>query len=163
MHLTFTFLGDPKRPRSKEETRVSDAGEEATLAGRIKLGMTNAGITTPAELARKAKLHRQAVHKYLNGENEKLTPEKLYRLADALKVNPRWLAFGPPESPVPPQAIDPAAAELIQIKETLDKAESREARQAADNWVTAGRDLVRILTPSSPANPFSKSKKEKQS
>lgn len=127
--------------------------------------MFNAGIHTPAELARRAKLHRQAIHKYLAGENEKLTPDKLFRLADALKVNPRWLALGPPESPVQPTAIDTEAAELIQIKETLDKAGSHEARTARDNWLTHGRDLVRILTPSSTANPFAargKGRKEPQ-
>lgn len=124
--------------------------------------MVTAGIRTPAELARRAKLHRQMVHKYLTGENEKLTPEKLFRLADALKVNPRWLAFGPPESPVPPTTLDPEAAEIVQIKATLDASPSREALDARDNWVTAGRNLVRILTPTSPANPFpSKGRKER--
>lgn len=155
----------------KAKTRTAFGGasvkdeDDGTLAGRIRIAMVSAGIPTPADLARKAKLHRQAVHKYLNGENEKLTPEKLYKLADALKVNPRWLAFGPPESPVPPRTIDPAAAELIQIRETLEKAESRDAKVAADNWVTAGRDLVRILTPTSSANPFVppvKGRKERQ-
>lgn len=116
--------------------------------------MVNAGIQSPAELARRAKMHRQAIHKYLSGEHEKLTPDKLFKLADALKVNPRWLAFGPPETPVQPRAIDPEADELIQIKETLDQADSPDARAARDNWVTQGRNLVRILTPGSPANPF---------
>lgn len=138
--------------------------EDATLSGRIKIGMANAGIHTPAELARRAKLHRQMVHKYLNGENEKLTPEKLFKLADALKVNPRWLAFGPPESPVPPSSLDPEASELVQIKQTLDQAPSKEARDARDNWLSQGRNLVNILTPKSPANPFPpppKGKKER--
>lgn len=133
--------------------------DEGTLAGRIKLAMVSAGIPTPAELARRAKLHRQAVHKYLSGENEKLTPDKLFKLADALNVNPRWLALGPPETPVPPRAIDPEAAELIQIKETLDRAPSQEAKDARENWLTHGRDLVRILTPKSTANPFPGAKK----
>jgi transcriptional regulator with XRE-family HTH domain len=120
--------------------------------------MVNAGIHTPAELARRAKLHRQAVHKYLAGENEKLTPEKLFKLADALRVNARWLAFGPPESPTPSRSLDPEAEELVQIKETLDRADNPKARDARDTWLSHGRDLVRILTPASSANPFPKRK-----
>lgn len=133
---------------------MAKLGEDRTLSGRIKLGMVNAGIHNQSELARRAKLSRQAVHKYLNGENEKLTPEKLFSLADALKVNPRWLAFGPPHSPTPPQSVDPSVSELIHIKETLDQADSPEAHNARDNWISQGRGLVRILTPASANNPF---------
>lgn len=124
--------------------------------------MVAAGIPTPSELARRAKLHRQAIHKYLNGENEKLTPDKLFRLADALKVNPRWLAFGPPESPVQPRAVDPEASELIQIKETLEQTGTEAAKAARESWITHGRNLVRILTPASPANPFPPRKPRKE-
>lgn len=128
--------------------------EDDTLAGRIRIGMVTAGIQTPAELARRAKIHRQAVHKYLNGENEKLTPEKLYRLSDALNVNARWLALGPPHTPVKPKFLDPDMHELVQIKETLDKVDSDHAREAIEAWVSHGRNLVKLLTPASPANPF---------
>lgn len=123
--------------------------------------MVNAGIHTPADLARRASLHRQAISKYLNGENDKLTPKKLYALAKALNVNAEWLAFGPPHSPVPPTVIDTAAAELIQIRDQLEKAGTSDARAAMDNWVTTGRDLVRILTPKSAGNPFGAAPKGK--
>lgn len=112
--------------------------------------MATSGIKTPAELAKKLRIHRQTVHKWVDGQSDKLTPEYLFALADALQVNPRWLAFGPPESPVQPQTLDPEQAEVVQIKTTLEHA----SPEAKDQWLTSGRSLVKIVAPKSTANPF---------
>lgn len=127
-------------------------GEEATLAGRIKLGMAQAGIDTPSQLAKKMKINRQTVHRWVHGEGEKLTPEMLFKLADALSVNPRWLAMGAPHSPVQPHIPSVNEAEVLEVYARLPEA-------AKDTWISNGRDLVKILTPASSGNPFSSRRK----
>jgi transcriptional regulator with XRE-family HTH domain len=112
--------------------------------------MTNAGLKNQSELARRLKVHRQTVNKWLKGDVDDLTPEMLFKLADALGVNPRWLYSGPPESPVKPRALDPEQEELIHIKETLESANAT----AADQWLSNGRSLVQIVAPASRNNPF---------
>ena len=112
--------------------------------------MTNAGLRKPSELANLLGVHRQTVGKWLNGDVEDLTPEMLFKLADALNVNPRWLYAGPPESPIKPRVLDPEQEELVQIKETLEKSNV----DAKEQWLSSGRSLVRIVTPASRANPF---------
>lgn len=131
--------------------RGRSRGEDATLAGRIRLGMAQAGLRSVSDLARKMKVNRQTVHRWVDGQGEKLTPEMLFNLADALNVSPKWLALGPPESPVPPRQLDPDTTEIIQIKEALERAKNDEA---LSQWVSHGRTLVKILAPASTSNPF---------
>ncbi len=122
-------------------------GEQATLKGRIKIGMAAKGIKRPIDLAKRMRLPRQTIHSWLNGARTELTPALLFHLADTLGVNPRWLALGPPNSPVPPRALEPDDEEMMQIKKTLD-AEARE------HWISAGRQMVRLTAKRSIANPF---------
>lgn len=49
-----------------------------TLGGRIKIGMSAKGIATPAELARRMKLRRQTVTKWVNDEVDFLEPKYLF-------------------------------------------------------------------------------------
>lgn len=111
------------------------------------MGMVSAGIRNPSELARRMKIHRQTAHKWFDGQSDNLTPEMLFKLADILHVNPRWLAFGQPESPVAPRQIDTEAEELIQIRDALPP-------DARDDWLKHGRTLVRHTAPKSTTNPF---------
>lgn len=127
--------------------------EDATLAGRIRIGMASAGISSPAELARRMKVNRQTVHRWIAGEGDKLTPEMLFRLADALEVNPQWLALGAPHSPVKPHIPSVEESELIALYEKLPAA-------AKESWVSSGRDLIKLLTPSSKTDPFATSRKK---
>lgn len=159
--MSMDRLSSPIDPRGRNlsSSRYMGAGrmagdkkEEATLAGRIKLAMATAGIDTPAKLAKKMKVNRQTVHRWISGEGDKLTPEMLFRLADALTVNPRWLALGPPHSPVPPSIPTVDEAEVLDVHRRLPDA-------AKDTWLSSGRDLVKILTPASPGNPFPVRKK----
>ena len=125
----------------------SRQGGDATLAGRIRIGMVQAGIRTPAELARRMRVNRQTVHRWINSEGDKPTPEMLFKLSDALGVNARWLAMGPPHSPVKPHIPSVEEGELLVLFRNLPQA-------AKDSWVSSGRDLMKLLTPSSAANPF---------
>lgn len=124
--------------------------EDATLSGRIKLAMHAAGLKNQADLARKMKVHRQTVNKWFTGDSDDMTPALLFKLSDALNVSPRWLALGPPESPVKPQVLDPESSEVLQIKETLENA----SQDAKEQWLSQGRGLVRVVAPKSAANPF---------
>lgn len=109
--------------------------------------MAAVGIATPSELARRMKVNRQTVHLWLTGQRAKLTPEMLYRLVDVLNVSARWLAFGPPYSPVRPVQMDPTRHELISIFEALDD-------QAKEQWLSSGRTMVRLTAKASINNPF---------
>lgn len=117
-----------------------------TLAGRIRIGMVQAGITNPTELARKMKANRQTVHRWVNGEGDKITPRLLFRMADILKVNPRWLALGEGSPTMP---TDPSLEESEAL--ALFRALPEAGKQA---WLSQGRDLGRLLAPVSSNNPF---------
>lgn len=99
------------------------------------------------------KVNRQTVHRWIAGEGDKLTPDMLFRLADALEVNPQWLALGAPHSPVKPHIPSVEQAELIALYESLPAA-------ARDTWVSSGRDLIKLLTPTSANNPFATSRRK---
>lgn len=118
-----------------------------TLAERIRAAMAQAGISTPSELARKMGVSRQTVQNWVIGRSKNLTPEMLYKLCDAVNVNGRWMALGPPHSPVKPSFLTPDEAELLQIARELPE-ESRE------HWVSIGRSLVRASPTPTPGNPY---------
>ena len=121
--------------------------KDATLKDRIAAAMAAAGIRSPAELARRMGIQRQTVYRWTNGEGDKLTPEMLYKLADALNANARWLAEGPPWSPVRPRHLTPEQNMVLEIHAQL----SPELRE---DWIKQGNTLVRLSSPASVANPF---------
>lgn len=120
---------------------------QSTLAERIKAAMAQAGIQTPAELARRMGVSRQTVQNWVNGRSENITPEMLYKLCDAVRVNGRWMALGPPHSPVMPAFLTPDEAEILQIARALHK-------DPLEQWVSIGRSLVRASPTPSTANPY---------
>lgn len=109
--------------------------------------MAAAGIDTPTDLARRMKVNRQTVHTWVRGKRAKLTPEMLFKLADALNVNAKWLALGPPNMPSKPKHLAPDDNELIEIARALDDA-------TRDQWLSSGRTMVRLTARASTANPF---------
>ena len=121
--------------------------KDMTLKDRIAAAMATAMIHTPAQLARKMGVDRQTVYRWTNGHGEKLTPVMLYKLADALNANARWLAEGPPHSPVRPRHLTPEQAMVLDIYASLPKEQREE-------WVRMGNMLVRISSPPSATNPF---------
>lgn len=118
-----------------------------TLKDRIAAAMAAVGIRSPAELARKMQVPRQTVYRWTNGEGDKLTPEMLYKLADALNANARWLAEGPPWSPVRPRHLTPEQQLVLEIYAQLSP-------DLREDWVKQGNTLVRLTSPQSAANPF---------
>lgn len=118
-----------------------------TLAERIKAAMAQAGIQTPAELARRMGVSRQTVQNWVNGRSEQITPDLLYKLCDVVRVNGRWMALGPPHSPVRPAFLSPEEAEILQIYQALPA-------DARDQWASLGRTLVRANPVPTPVNPY---------
>lgn len=114
--------------------------------------MAARGLTRPSELARRMKLSRQTVHNWTTGRGENLTPEMLYRLADALEVNPRWLALGPPNVPAAPVYLSPEDQEVLEIRNMLET-------DTREQWLTHGRTIARLTSRPSAANPFAKRNK----
>lgn len=121
--------------------------EAKTLSGRIRLSMAAVGLRTPTDLARKMKINRQTVHKWMTGRSDKLTPDMLFKLADALEVNARWLALGAPYSPLKMRQIDPETAELVALRENLPP-------QLRDAFLSHGRELLKLSDTATRANPF---------
>lgn len=118
-----------------------------TLAERIRAAMAQAMISTPSDLARKMGVSRQTVQNWISGRSDKITPDMLYKLCDAVNVNGRWMALGPPHSPVKPTFLTPDDGEVLEISRALDDA-------TREQWVSVGRSLVRAATPASKANPY---------
>lgn len=110
---------------------------DTTLKARIEMAMAAVAIRSGAELARKMRVPRQTVYRWLNGEGDKLTPEMLYRLADALNANARWLAEGPPSSPVRPRHLSPEQNLVLEIHSRLTK-------ELRDDWIKQGNNYARL-------------------
>ncbi|AHG23445.1 hypothetical protein O197_29 [Edwardsiella phage eiAU-183] len=64
-----------------------------TLAERIRSEMTKQAMT-PAQLARATGLSRPFISQLLNGNAESMNSKNLFRMADVLRCDPRWLAEG---------------------------------------------------------------------
>lgn len=117
-----------------------------TLKGRIAISMAAKGIKTPADLARKLRLNRQTVHKWMTGEAIKLEPENLFKLADALEVNPRWLATREGE-PQPPRTVPIDDQRVLDLYKALPPA-------VRDSWVKSGDALLTATGEPSKSQPF---------
>mgnify|MGYP003915625013 CR=1 FL=1 len=68
----------------------------STLAERIIEARSEAGITEPAELARRVGVKPAAAYQWESGATKSLKDVTLVELADTLGVSPRWLATGRP-------------------------------------------------------------------
>lgn len=65
----------------------------STLAERLADSMRMAGLSN-ADLARLVGVTRSAVTHWVNGTSPNVRPEHLFRAADVLNVEARWLATG---------------------------------------------------------------------
>lgn len=63
------------------------------FSDRISYAAGKAGYK-PVDLARAAGLSRAAVSKWFTGQADSIRPSNLYKVAELLGVNPRWLATG---------------------------------------------------------------------
>jgi len=118
-----------------------------SLGGRIRIGMAMRGISTPAALARKMKLPRQTIQKWIEGSVTRLEPENLFALADALGVSARWLGIkdGPPQKPL---VLDLEQNKVLEVYEALNDEALRDA------WLQSGAALIGKTQPASAAHPF---------
>jgi len=87
----------------------------------------------PAELAKAMGISPQSIYLVQSGDTKSMTPENLFKAADALEVNARWLGTGNgPKAPEMNRAINPEtlkkaildfekAAQKVTGKPTLEK------------------------------------------
>lgn len=118
-----------------------------TLSARLKIAMGSAGFKNASELARKLGIPRATVSSWLTGARSELTPAYLFRLADVLDCSARWLALGPPNTPVKGSRLDPEERAILDLWKSLPE-------QARDAWAKQGHDLLRLLTPPSRVSPI---------
>jgi transcriptional regulator with XRE-family HTH domain len=82
----------------------------------------------PADVVRETGISKQTISNYWNKPNTEPTLERLYLVADALNLNPRWLAIGEGEpwlskdynhllASLPPQDREHAEAVLRAMEE----------------------------------------------
>jgi transcriptional regulator with XRE-family HTH domain len=121
-------------------------GDSMSLAGRIKIGMAMQGIDSVSELARRVKLNRQTVHKWWSGEVDTIDLENLFRLADVLEVDPRWLGTKEGD-PQPQQRVTPELRQLIATYQAMDDRDRRV-------WQRNGTAMLEESGKTSSAQPF---------
>lgn len=125
-----------------------------SLSGRIKIGMMMQGISSPAELASRLHLNRQTVHKWLSGEVSAIEPEHLFKLAELLEVDPKWLATQKGD-PQPPERVTPELRQLIATYNALGERDQRLLQKH-------GTSMLEETGKTSPAQPFKQQPTEKQ-
>ena len=102
-------------PKSNKSDKTSEKSESQELSGADAVGLRirNAAHVlnySQAELCRKAEIKAQTLNGYWNGKTLP-KPAQLFALAEALDLNPRWLATGKGH-PAPPIELDPDRADL---------------------------------------------------
>lgn len=130
----------------KADSQTDNPGGDMTLGGRIKIGMAAKGIDGPSDLARRVKLRRQTVTKWVNDEVAFLEPKYLFLLAEALELNPRWLATreGDPQQA---RTISPDFQRVLDLYSALKPG-------VRDSWLKSGDALLTATGELSTAQPF---------
>ena len=107
--------------------------------------MAAKGIHSAAGLARKMKLPRQTIHRWLNGETEHIHPELVYRLSDVLECSARWLVM---------RDVAPSRAQRLNLDEQRVLALFKALPEAVrDSWVNTGDTLLVATTQPSRIHP----------
>lgn len=123
--------------------------DSSTFRGRLRGAMRAAGILKQTDLAAKMDLPRQTINKWLNGETKNMTHENLFRLADVLKVNAKWLTLGGDFSPVQPKHLRPDETAVLSVFHQLEKLDV----ETCDAWLQIGRSYLKHQ-PQSVASPY---------
>lgn len=89
-------------PTSK---RTKDSPIE--IGQRLKAAIDDVPGMTGASLAKEIDVSKAAVYQWINGSTKNMRPTNLFRAADALKINPRWLITGEGER----TAVKPGGAD----------------------------------------------------
>jgi transcriptional regulator with XRE-family HTH domain len=131
-----------------------------TLSTRLQAAM-EAQSMTPADLARASQSTTATISNWRNGQvaPEHVKAEQLFRIADALKVDGRWLLTGQtgPATGTAPVASHPVKSDLLTIalqlvSEILDErdrklppAKHAEAAQLAYDLLEEGLPQAKVL------------------
>ena len=67
---------------------------EAGISHRLQEAMRYAGVSNGAQIAREVGCTRAAINKYLRNPGSSVEAHLLFRIADYLNVDPRWLLEG---------------------------------------------------------------------
>lgn len=87
---------------------------------RIYAGMAASGITSAADLARRIKVSRQTVSRWLTQPDAMPSAAEAFRLADTLHMSARWLVTGDGHA-TPREQIAPNERRLLCRYRKLDE------------------------------------------
>lgn len=102
------------------------------IRARIRQVIEGNAEMTVRSVSLAAGLSDSALHKFLSGATDSLTLKTVDKLADALGVDPRWLAYG--------EGTPERATKVEQIMERLDKADQERALRMLEAFVRTGTD-----------------------
>lgn len=116
-----------------------------TLSERVRLAMEQAGLDQVA-LARACRITPVSVNDWLSGKTKSLKAEPAIDAAEALKVNPRWLACGKgPQSPDRNQSLTDQETSLLDAYRRLPAGWAYYLRRKADELATIADSLPEFL------------------
>jgi transcriptional regulator with XRE-family HTH domain len=123
---------------------------KTTFLERLNGALTAMTVDTksPTEVGKFLGVNKQTAARWLAGGEPSIG--MLFKIADKLKVNPRYLAEG--TLPIEPEPrLDPREYEAVtQIFRVLAK----HNKKALDEWLRSGRKLVELTTPTGAENPY---------
>lgn len=98
-----------------------------TIASRIVIAMTAAGIKTAQGLSVRTKsperpkgIGRQTIHRWLLESADQVDPKLLFIVAEALDVAPRWLALGG-DNMAPPRHLTHEESAILELAHNLEQ------------------------------------------
>lgn len=101
------------------------------MGQRIHAGMAASGVTTVADLARRAKVSRQTAARWLYEPEATPSAPESFRLGDALRMSARWLVTGE-GCPTPREPILPNEHRLLDRYRRMDESRRSILLHAAD-------------------------------
>jgi transcriptional regulator with XRE-family HTH domain len=101
------------------------------IRDRIRAVLDEKGLSA-RKVSLDAGLSDSALHKFLTGSTDSLTLKTVDKIADALGVDPRWLAYGEGD-PEP-------AGELTHIWERIAERDRDQARRVLESFTRTGTD-----------------------
>lgn len=127
--------GIVRRMTIKFDRRFCTQDTKTTFGQRLRMAMGMRGIKTQAQLAQDFGVSRQTVNSWMK-RGSSIDADNLFRLADMLQCNARWLYYGPPTSPHKIFVTE----EMSKISEIADSLEKDEL----EHWISQGRLLAKL-------------------
>lgn len=123
-----------------------------TFVTRLADAMKKEGLKGPVELGKRLKVNKQTASKWINGQTTRLAAADLYRIADGLRVSPRWLWKGGDIPMISKPSIGAEEERLIGIFRSLPP----EWRQ---DWLEDGQRTAERLGKANTLNPYPRAAK----